>query len=493
MPSIIIKNIFGKDDQYVENMEDIEIAVHTVSDENTQPQAASDEAAEQEITVQMEELVEQPSVPESAPPQPQPQQTATPKKKKKGFKIGIAIAAGLAVIALSCAVSVGVVNTLWGHKFQLMHQAYSNRIDVLEEQLRNTPGNHTGSADAQLPQADLMLPAQVYESCVNTVVGIKSVQKTSSYFGPVSESYSTGSGVLLSKDGYIATNYHVIQGGYQVTVTTFDDKEHTAKVVGHDASNDIAVLKIEGENFPCATIGSSDSLFVGDKVAAIGNPLGDLTATMTVGYISAKDRLVNTDGTSINMLQTDAAINSGNSGGPLFNMYGQVVGITTAKYSGTSTSGANIEGIGFAIPIDDVVDIIDDLIHYGYVTGAYLGVMVRDMDSSVAQSYGLPLGTRVEEVTPGYCAEAAGLQVGDIIIDLGGHKVTCLSDLSKALRKFNAGDKTTITVFRSGAEVHLPITLSEKPAQTPSSQEPDATTPQYGDYDYWYKYFFGED
>lgn len=477
----------------MENMEDIEITVHTTSDESSQPQDVSSEAVQQEVTVPMEELLEQPSVPEPTPAQPEPHQPVSAPKKKKGFKIGIAIAAGLAVIVLSCAVSVGVVNALWGHKVKLMNEAYNNRIDVLEEQLQNASGNHSGSGSAQLPQTDQMLPAQVYEGCVNTVVGIKSVQKTPGYFGQVSESYSTGSGVLLSKDGYIATNYHVIQGGYQVTVTTYDDKEHAAKVIGHDASNDIAVLKIEGEDFPCATIGSSDSMYVGDKVAAIGNPLGELTATMTVGYISAKDRLVNTDGTSINMLQTDAAINSGNSGGPLFNMYGQVVGITTAKYSGTSNSGANIEGIGFAIPIDDVVDIIDDLINYGYVTGAYLGVMVRDMDSAVAQSYGLPLGTRVEEVTPGYCAEAAGLQVGDIIIDLGGHKVTCLSDLSKALRKFNAGDETTITVFRSGAEVHLSITLSEKPAQAPSEQEPDATTPQYGDYDYWYKYFFGQD
>ena len=173
-------------------------------------------------------------------------------------------------------------------------------------------------------------------------------------------------------------------------------------------------------------------------------------------------------------------------------MNGQVVGITTAKYSGTSTSGANIEGIGFAIPIDDVVDIINDLMDYGYVTGAYLGVSVREMDSSVAELYGLPLGVRVEEVSAGYCAEAAGIQVGDIIVDLGGYKVTCLADLSKALRKLNPGDQTTITVFRSGAQIHMEIVLSEKPAQTPSNQDPEATAPEYGDYDYWYKYFFGQ-
>lgn len=164
------------------------------------------------------------------------------------------------------------------------------------------------------------------------------------------------------------------------------------------------------------SIGNSDDLEVGDQVAAIGNPLGELTSTQTVGYVSAKDRSVNTDGTIINMLQTDAAINSGNSGGPLFNMNGEVVGITTAKYSGSTSSGASIEGIGFAIPINDVMKLVDDLMEYGYITGqAYLGVTInsKDLDASTAAAYGLPVGARVESVTEGSCAQKAGLQAGD--------------------------------------------------------------------------------
>ena len=476
----------------MENMDDIQ---DVLNQENTVEKAAElppEAQSEETIEISRSYVAEQPDdVPQEDDLDVETDLEAERKRvrKEKRTRTVTAIFAAIAVVITSCVVSAFVVNSLWAQKFRLMNEAYNNRLNVLQEQLGNAPTANT-APNAQEPQTDQMLPAQVYEQCVNSVVGVKSITRSPGYFGQTSESYSTGSGVILSPDGYIATNYHVVEGGSQFSVTTYDDTEHTAKLVGYDSSNDIAVLKIEGENLPCATIGSSDSLFVGDKVAAIGNPLGELTATMTVGYISAKDRLVNTDGTAINMLQTDAAINSGNSGGPLFDMYGKVVGITTAKYSGQSTSGASIEGIGFAIPIDDVVDIIGDLMQYGYVTGAYLGVMVKEMDSSVAELYGLPLGVRVEEVTSGYCAEAAGMQVGDIIIDLGGYQVTCLSDLSRALRKFNPGDETTITVFRSGAEVHLEIKLSEKPAQTPSEQE--ETLPQNGDYDFWYDYFFGQ-
>ena len=196
---------------------------------------------------------------------------------------------------------------------------------------------------------------------------------------------------------------------------------------------------------------------------AIGNPLGELTSTLTVGYVSAKDRRVVTDGPAINMLQTDAAINSGNSGGPLFNMLGQVVGVTTAKYSGTSNSGATIEGIGFAIPIDDVIGIIKDLQTKGYVSGAYLSVMVRDMDPAAVEQYGLPLGAYVDSVEPDGCAAEAGVQAKDIIVNVGGYDVESVSDLSRALRKFEGNENTTITVFRNGAQVHLKIKLAVCP------------------------------
>ena len=228
-------------------------------------------------------------------------------------------------------------------------------------------------------------------------------------------------------------------------------------------------------------------------VVAIGNPLGELTATQTVGYISGKDRSVSTDGAVINMLQTDAAINSGNSGGPMFNMKGQVVGITTAKYSGPSSSGASIEGIGFAIPIDDVMGMIADLREYGYLKNqAYLGVTVRDMDPSTASIYSLPTGSYVDSVVEGGSAHRAGVQPKDIIIAVGDIKVTGNSELTSALRKFSAGDTSTITVFRAGQEIVLSITFDEKP-QNVEVQPTDPTVPgempNSGNYNEWYEYF----
>ena len=171
------------------------------------------------------------------------------------------------------------------------------------------------------------------------------------------------------------------------------------------------------------------------------------------------------------MMQTDAAINSGNSGGPLFNSDGEVVGITTAKYSGSSNSGATIEGIGFAIPIDDVLDIVSDLREFGYVTGAYLGISVVSMDAAVAEAWSLPTGSRVASVEPGYCAEKAGVQTNDIITGIGDYDVSGNSDLLSALRKFNAGDKTVLKIFRGGQELELPIVLDAKPA--PVTEEPE--------------------
>ena len=211
-------------------------------------------------------------------------------------------------------------------------------------------------------------------------------------------------------------------------------------------------------------LGSSDDLIVGDQVVAIGNPLGELTATLTVGYVSAKERTVNTDGTIITMLQTDAAINSGNSGGPLFNMKGQVVGITTAKYSGASSSGATIEGIGFAIPMSDVRNEIQELIEYGYIKSAYLGVMVQNMDPSVANIYSLPVGAYVAGVENGYCAQRAGIQEKDFIIAVGEETVENINDLTRILRQYEPGDEVMLKIYRAGQLLEIKVRLDERPA-----------------------------
>ena len=239
------------------------------------------------------------------------------------------------------------------------------------------------------------------------------------------------------------------------------------------------------------TIGSSSKPIVGDQVEAVGNALGELSSTMTVGYISAIDRIVTTEGSQINMIQTDAAINSGNSGGPLFNMKGEVVGIVSAKYSGTTTSGASIEGIGFAIPMDDVIGMLEDLKEYGYVTGGYLGVTVSDMDAQDAQQYGLPMGVLVHSVTPGTCAEKGGMKAQDILVELGGYDIKNMNDLTRALRQFNGGDEVTAVVYRTseGGEVILTLTLDSKPMDT-TEQTPDEP-PSQGTTDDWFDHFFG--
>ena len=436
--------------------------------------------------------------PEPQPqPQPQPQPIPVapapeaPKQKKSGKGLVVAIAIVAAVLMVFNVIMLAT--NAWQYE---RNDTLAERIDALQKQiaqLEKNQGTSVPNTPGQAATPDgLYTPQQVYAMNVDAVVAVTS-EGTTTTFGQTSKTTSAGSGFIVSANGFVVTNYHVIEGGKEIKVITSDSVVHKAMVVGYDETNDVAVLKVEGENFPAVVLGSSDELNVGDQVMAIGNPLGELTSTLTVGYVSAKDRMVSTDGTAINMLQTDAAINSGNSGGPLFNAKGEVVGINTAKYSGTSSSGATIEGIGFAIPIDDVIGIILDLQDKGYVSTTYLGVMVKEVTAE-GQAYGLPAGAYVDEVTTGYCAEEAGVQAKDIIVALGEHKVDSLSALTRALRRFKPGDKTTITVYRSGQEVTLEITLDEKPVEdTVVEEQPDATEPTEGSFNYpgdiW-DYFF---
>ena len=417
----------------------------------------------------------------------EPVQKPRPKKSKKGKRVLCAILAILLLVAACGATGVGV-SVYWNDKLQGYTTTMEKELEKLQLKVNSLQGLN-GSVTAPL---EGMTPGQVYAQNVQAVVAISNESLTTNIYGQVSQTASSGSGFIISEDGYVVSNYHVVKGASKLSVITAEGTEYAATLVGYDSANDISVLKIDATGLPYVTLGSSDALIVGDQVAAIGNPLGELTSTLTVGYVSAKDRMVNTDGTYLNMLQTDAAINSGNSGGPLFNMMGQVVGITTAKYSGTSGSGATIEGIGFAIPIDDVANMISDLIEHGYVTGAYLGVMVRDMDTEVAQMYGFPVGVYVEEVTKGYCAEKAGVQAKDIILALGDHETKNMSELTRALRDFEPGDKTKIKVYRGGAELTLDITLDQKPAnvQQEETQPTQPSTPSGGNFEDWFGNMF---
>ena len=425
---------------------------------------------------------------------PQPEAYTVPKKRKKtgaGRRILAAVLTTALVIG-SCAVTAEIVNSRWEDRMEQM----DSQLASLQEQLTELEKSQSGVSisGSPLASAEGLSPSQVYAMNVNSVVAISN-QSTTNIFGQVSETAASGTGFIISQDGYILSNYHVVEGAKRLTVMTYMGNEYEARLMGYDELNDVAVLKVEATGLDPVTIGSSDDLIVGDQVVAIGNPLGELTSSLTVGYISAKDRTINTDGSLINMMQTDAAINPGNSGGPLFNMKGEVIGITTAKYSGSTGSGASIEGIGFAIPIADAMGMTQDLIDHGYLRNqAYLGVTVRDLTSDIASVYSLPMGSYVDSVTEGSCAEKAGILPKDIIIGVGDYTVEGNSTLQSALRKFKAGDTTTITVYRAGATVELTITFDERP-QDPNAaleQQPQQSgeMPSSGSYEDWYNYFY---
>jgi len=350
------------------------------------------------------------------------------------------------------------------------------------------PGNTTTIYEEDRPKVQTVLntnngqpmtPEQLYAANLASCVGI-TVNTTVNIFGQTSTSAASGSGFVLSQDGYIATNYHVIESAAKdesvtIQVSFADGKKYDAKLIGGEKDNDVAVLKIEASGLTPATLGDSSKLVVGESVYAIGNPLGELTYSLTDGLVSALDRLITTgengDTTTLNVLQTNCAINPGNSGGPLFDSYGNVIGITTAKYT-QSSSGVSAEGLGFALPINDVKNILADLISHGYVTGKpYMGVQVMDV-SSEAQRYGITAGAAVSYVAEGSCAQKAGLQVNDIIIAIDNTAIDSSSALTAALSTgYKAGDTASLTVIRNQQEVKLSITFDEKNAQTEANNQ----------------------
>ena len=420
--------------------------------------------------------------------QPQTEPPVKPKMEKKprkplGRKILAAVLV-LALVAASCLVTASVVTSRFNTMMREMTQEHAEQIGQLQEQIN---GLNTAPGSIAIPaDGSAMTPAQLYASQVNSVVAISTTVQSGYGSGQ-----SSGSGFILSEDGYVITNYHVVEGATAIDVVMHDGSEYAAELVGKDSSNDLAVLKIEATGLPAATLGSSKNLVIGDMVVAIGNPLGELASTQTVGYVSGIDREVSTSGsiTTISMIQTDAAINPGNSGGPLFNMYGEVIGITTAKYSGTTGSGASIEGIGFAIPIDDVEPLIADLIDYGYVTGAYMAVTVQDMDSESAEMFGLPTGAYIVSVEKDGAAYRAGIQAKDIVIGIDSHEVSNVTELTRALRNYKAGDTATVTLIRSGREMTLEITFDERPQQLDETPAQQAPMPSEGSYNEWFDYF----
>ena len=312
--------------------------------------------------------------------------------------------------------------------------------------------------------------SQVYQNNVFSTVAT-TTEITTNYFGYKTTAAASGSGFIITDDGYIVTNHHVIEGANSVKVTLYDNTQYDAEIVGSDESNDIAVLKIDASGLTPVTLGDSEALSVGDNVVAIGNPLGELTFTLTSGIVSAKDRSITTSNSvMMNLIQTDCAINSGNSGGALFNMYGEVVGVTNAKYSSNSSTEASIDNIGFAIPINNVKDIVTSIIENGYVVKPYIGVSVETVSSDM-KSYGIPEGAVVRVVNEDSPAEKAGLKENDIITKADDEDITSSNDLVSKIKKASKGDKITLTVYRQGEEKTIELTVDETKQDTAKKEE----------------------
>jgi len=306
-----------------------------------------------------------------------------------------------------------------------------------------------------------MTASEIYAASVNSTVGIRT-SVTTNYFGYQTQAAAAGSGFILTTDGYIVTNYHVVEGGSDIKVTTYDDKTYDASLVGYDESNDIAVLKVDADNLTPVVLGDSDQMNVGDSVVAIGNPLGELTFSLTSGSVSALNRKITINNTAMELIQTDTAINSGNSGGALFNSHGEVIGITNAKYSssGSSTS-ASIENIGFAIPINSVSDIITSIINNGYIEKPYIGISCYTLSNDYRNSSSAngAQGVVVQDVEKDGPAEEAGIKSGDVITEVDSEKITSTSDLSSQLAGHKEGDVVTLSVYRDGKTLKINVTL----------------------------------
>lgn len=384
----------------------------------------------------------------SAPPPPPKEDPIRRKRRKRGL-----------IIFLAC---FGVVAVLAGASWLLEDWGDPARDDSFEQYYDELPAAE-GSGEITIPTWPVgqnvsltirrehgeTLSAQDLYRRVNPSVVMVLAQ--------VEEGASVGTGVIFSADGYLLTNYHVLEGGSDCLVIRDNGTQYAAKYVAGDPDHDLAVLKVDAEGLPAAEFGDSDTLTVGDPVYAIGNPLGvELPGTLTDGIVSAIDRDVLVDGRTMTLIQTNAALNSGNSGGPLINQYGQVVGINVIKMT---SEYSNVEGLGFAIPSASAQRIVNDLLTWGEVKPEpRLGVVVlREGVQLENGSWGLV----VQEVDPGSAAEAAGVQAGDYILSAGGEDLRTSQDLMRVRRRTYAGDQLPLILWRDGQEIQVVLDLAE--------------------------------
>ena len=449
------------------------------NEENVNSETYIEPQAEPQVEAQAEEQ------PAASPEVTYTQPVVTPevpKKKKKKGHTGKIIA-----VALVCSLIGGILGTAGGiflmQKLSAGHPA--------------APGATTNFIEGQRPDtvidihkidtSKVMTPAEVYAANVDSTVGI-TTSITTNFWGYQTTSAASGSGFIISPDGYILTNHHVIEGSSSITVSFYDGTSKEAKLIGYDASNDIAVLKVEAENLKPVILGDSANLNVGDTVLAIGNPLGELTFSLTVGAVSALERAVTTSsGVTMNLMQTDCAINSGNSGGALFNLYGEVIGITNAKYSTSSSSEASIDNIGFAIPLNNIRSIVESLIKNGYIAKPYIGVSVTDVSEEM-QSYGLPKGAAVKSVTEESPAQKAGIKINDIITHADGKEIGSSSDLVKLVGECEVDQVLKLKIYRQGQTLEMELTVGQQIQQGVQEQQPQqsqSSTQGFGEFPFF--------
>ena len=408
-------------------------------------------------SARMPHYYEPPAPPEpdvQAPPSAHPDDEVTPRVMQRFWMKVITMCT---ICALLGGLAGGGITAL------VIHNNH-NELAELTSIVSPTPtiGSFNGVLSTPIPESS-MTPSLIYENACREVVGITTEVTYHNLFGMTVSQPVSGTGFFISEDGYVLTNYHVVEYAVMYNqpakVITHDGNRFDGIVVGYDSDNDIAVLQVNATGLEHAALGNSDSIRVGDVVYAVGNPLGELQFSMTTGSVSATDRLISTEDAApaINMFQIDAAVNNGNSGGPVYDRNGSVVGVVTAKYSDTG-----IEGIGFAIPINDAMSIATDLITQGYVTGkAKLGVDAQTMSARAAMYYGSVEGAYIRYIAPGSCAEAAGLQVGDVIYRFGDLEVLSRDDLQAAVRSYHAEDTVEIAVFREQEHLKIMVTLDE--------------------------------
>lgn len=391
------------------------------------------------------------------PPAPPPQRV----KKEKKLGVGSFIAACL-ICALLGGLGGGAIIAA------VLPQPQQQSASSEGGQLKISDGSVSMEPVVSPPIGEVMTGSQIYSlGCLQTV-GVTTEVTYTNYFGMQSTAPVSGSGFIVTGDGYIVTNYHVIAQAQkdQLTVSVFlyNGEKYDARIVGFEESSDLAVLKIEATGLSAATLGNSDNLSVGEEIFAIGNPLGELSFSLFSGRVSALNRDIQTKDattgavTTNNMFQVDAAVNQGNSGGPVYNDRGEVVGIVTAKYM-----NVGVEGLGFAIPINDVASMVDQLINQGYISGKpSFGFSLTTVDSAVAQYYNMVEGAYVYSIEKGSAAEKAGLKVGDIITEFNGKEVKTSSDVANEKKKYSPGDAVSLKIFRQGEYTEVSVTLDEE-------------------------------